>query len=387
MLQGTADSLDEATLVRLLSELGAEARPWRFEVAPNPCVGAAVLAGGEVVARGFHRVFGGPHAEIDALRRAAQTTVPKSAWDLMVVTLEPCSSQGKTGACVQQILQAGIPRVVVGSLDPDRRHQGAGLQQLRDAGLEVYLMEGHADLAKVAPHFLDWNSPDRLRRPRPWTVAKWAQTRTGQLQPPEDVGEGRWISCDESRTEVLQLRSHVDAIVTGVGTVLSDNPRLSVRAPVVTQRAPLRIVLDSFLRTPPDGNLFKPVETGEVAGEVVILTVAGAGGGRWRALEAAGARVHGLHTEDGHHVALREVQTWMWDQGLRRVLLETGPTLLNSYLQRGYVDQVRIYTGDVNGGRGTSMGPWLASAKLDGRLDRELGRDAVLEGFLFNDPR
>jgi len=386
MTQRTADSLDEARLVRLLADLGDQARRWRFEVAPNPCVGAAVLSEGRIVARGFHRAYGGPHAEVEALRAAAASDVPRDAWDLLVVTLEPCSSSGKTGPCVEEILSWGITRVVVGALDPDLRHQGVGLERLREAGVQVYLMEGHADLARVAPHFLRWTDPDRLRRPRPWLVAKWAQTRTGQLQPPEDVGEGRWISCEASRGEVLELRSRVDAILTGVGTVLADDPRLTVRPPASPPpegaTPPRRIVLDSFLRTSPGARLFAAPAEGEQAGPVVILTVAGADAARWRALEAAGAEVHGLHTEDGDHLSLREAQTWMWEQGLRRVLLEAGPTLLNAFLERGEVDQLRVYTGDVNGGRGVSMGSWLAAAPLEERLDREVGEDAVLESFL-----
>lgn len=386
-LQNIADSLDEAKLAQLLEELGREARDWRFEIAPNPSVGAAILSRGRVVARGFHRFWGGPHGEIDALNRAAQSDVPTSEWDLMVVTLEPCSSHGKTGPCVEAILAAGIKRVVVGALDPDPRHRGTGLERLREAGVEVFVLEGHSNLDEVSPHFLDWNIPERLRRPRPWTIAKWAQTRTGQLQPPEDVGEGRWISCDESRTEVLELRAHVDAVLTGVGTVLADDPRLSIRPPVESGKPPLRVVLDSFLRTPADGNLFKPCGPGERSGDVVILTVAGADASRWRALEQAGAEVVGLHTEDGDHLSLREVMSWLWDRGLRRVMLESGPTLLNALLDRGYVDQVRVYTGDVNGGRGVSMGMWLAGAKLRERLDRELGADAVLEAFLSEQQR
>ncbi len=387
MLQRTADSLDEQKLTPLLAQLGEEARTWRFAVAPNPCVGAAVLSRGKVVAKGFHRVFGGPHAEVEALAKAAKSQVDPDALDLMVVTLEPCSTEGKTGACVQAILKSGIRRVVVGALDPDARHQGAGLEALREAGVEVYLMEGHSELEKLSPHFLHWHAPERLRRPRPWVIAKWAQTRTGQLQPPEDIGEGRWISCDDSRSEVLELRGRVDAIVTGVGTVLADDPRLSVRTPVTCDQPPLRVVLDSFLRTPVDSHLFKPLHEGEAAGQVILLTVAGADAGRWRALEAAGAEIHGLHTEDGDHLSLREVETWLWNRGVRRALLETGPTLLNSFLDRGYVDQVRIYTGDVNGGRGTSMGTWLADASLEDRLDRELGVDAVLEGFVDENRR
>ena len=374
--------LDEALLCELLRELGEEARQHRFEVAPNPCVGAAVLSGGQVVARGFHQHWGGPHAEVAAFAAAGASAVPRADWEVLVVTLEPCSSEGKTGACVDAILASGIGHVVVGELDPDPRHRGQGLERLEEAGVSVHLLEGHARLEDVSPHFLRWTRPERLRRPRPWLVAKWAQTRTGQLQPPSDVGEGRWISSEASLHEVHHLRSRVDAIVTGAGTLLSDDPRLTVRAPADPASPPRRVVLDSYLRTPIEARIFEPAAEGEGAGPVTLLTIAGADASRWRALEEAGAEIHGLHGEGGDHVSLPDVLAWLWEQGVRRAMLETGPTLLSACLERDFVDQVRIYTGDVNGGEGVSMGTWLQGARLHERCDRESGPDAVLEAFV-----
>lgn len=382
MTRSATLGLDEALLCELLRELGEEAAAFRFEVAPNPCVGAAVLSMGKVVARGYHEVWGGAHAERQALAAAERSDVPRESWDLLVVTLEPCSTAGKTAACVDAILASGIPRIVVGELDPDSRHQGRGLERLRDAGVEVYLLEGHARLSDVSPHFLRWTRVDRLRRPRPWLLGKWAQTRTGQLLPPEDIGEGRWISSEVSRQEVHRLRGKVDAIVTGVGTVLADDPRLSVRAPGDPAQPPMRVVLDSYLKTPPSAQLLQPARAAEGAGPVHILTIAGADAARWRALEDAGAQVHGLHGEGGDHVSLLEALSWLWEQGVRRAMLESGPTLLKECLERSFIDQVRVFTGDVNGGRGASMGEWFQSARLLHRLDRESGGDAVIEAFL-----
>jgi diaminohydroxyphosphoribosylaminopyrimidine deaminase/5-amino-6-(5-phosphoribosylamino)uracil reductase len=223
---------------------------------------------------------------------------------------------------------------------------------------------------------------DRLRRPRPWTIAKWAQTRSGQLRPPEDVGGGRWISGPDALREVHVLRGRVDAIVTGVTTVLNDDPRLSVRPPGDSSKPPLRVVLDSYLRTPPTSRLFAPPATGEGAGELHILCQAGADGGRFRALEAAGAHVTGLHSSEEDQVALRDVQEWLWQRGVRRVLLEAGPRLLSRYFAQGFVDQIRVYTGSVSGGRGDSMAAWLTQLRLEGRIDREIGPDSVLESFV-----
>jgi diaminohydroxyphosphoribosylaminopyrimidine deaminase/5-amino-6-(5-phosphoribosylamino)uracil reductase len=385
MTQAARATLDETALRRLLEELAAEAVRFRFEVAPNPCVGAAVLAGKRVIGRGFHEVWGGPHAEVQALAAARASGVPQSEWDTLVVTLEPCSSVGKTPACTELVRSSGIRHVIVGALDPDLRHQGAGLRLLQEAGIDVLLCDDIAPLARVAPHFLSWTSQERVRRPRPWTIAKWAQTRTGQLIPPESVGGGRWISGPEARREVQLLRGRVDAIVTGVGTVLADNPRFSVRPPGDTSRPPARIVFDSYLRTPPDAALFAAPGPGEAAGPVRILCLAGLDGPRGRALVEAGAQIHALHVSSEREISLREAQAWMWEQGLQRVLLEAGPTLLSSCLAAGLVDQLRIYTGAVNGGRGPSLADSLARVKLETRLDRELAGDSVLEAFLLGE--
>lgn len=378
----TRETLDNQALHGLLASLSQEALRYRFEVAPNPTVGAAVLSGGHVVARGFHEVWGEAHAEVNALAAAALTDVPPSEWDTLVVTLEPCSSRGKTRACTDLILESGIRRIVVGAVDPDPRHCGTGLELLRSRGMSVELFEGAAPLERAAPHFLTWIGSERLRQPRPWTIAKWAQTRTGQLIPPPEIGSGRWISGREAHAEVQVLRGRVDAIVTGVQTVLRDDPRFTVRPPGNIAHPPIRVVLDSYLRTPPDAKLFQPPGAGNAGGEVHILCQAGANAARHHALEAAGAHITGLHASEHDHVLLRDVQTWLWDRGVRRVMLESGPQLLGRYLEAGLVDQVRTYTGNVSGGQGESMGTWLSQLHFEGRLDREVGDDSVLEAFI-----
>lgn len=372
---------EEASLRGLLAKLGEEAGEFRFRVAPNPCVGAAILSEGKVIARGFHERWGMPHAEIQALAAADKTGIPRDRWDILVITLEPCSSDGKTGPCVDAILAAGVKRVVVGCLDPDPRHRGRGIELLEEAGVEAQVLRNSAPLEEVAPHFLRWNEVERRRRPRPWTLAKWAQTRTGQLTPPPDVGDGRWISGPEALSEVQVMRGRVDAIVTGVGTVLADDPRLTVRPPGERAKPPLRVVLDSELRTREDARLFQPPGEEEAGGQVHILCRAGAAPQRHRALQSAGAEVHSLRPNSRGHVSLRGVQEWLWEKGVRRVLLEAGPTLLEAYFGAGFVDQVAVYTGNVNGGRGASMAHVLKPERLLQQAHREAGADGILEAF------
>lgn len=395
------------SIPELLERLGERARAFRFEVAPNPCVGAAVLSQGRVIGCGVHERWGGPHAEVNALAEAAASGVPRERWDALVVTLEPCSSTGKTGPCTQAILDAGIGRVVVGALDPDPRHQGQGIALLRDAGVDVEYLParggapGSWALEDVARHFVEWNDHERTRRPRPWLIAKWAQTLTGQLSPPEGVGEGRWISGPASLEEVHMLRGQVDAILTGIGTVKADDPRLSVRLPGDTTRAPLRVVFDSYLETPPDARLFQDPEPEfdveerrlENQGAVVILCKSGPNPARYRALEEAGARIVTLPGGDDGRISLRAATDWLWDAGVRRAMLEAGPVLTRAFHDADLLDQVRVYSGNVVGGRGATLAPLIhelldRDRRIGSRLDRESGQgvhrefgDAVIELF------
>ena len=295
--------------------------------------------------------------------------------------LEPRSTTGKTPPCVDHILASGIRTVIVGERDPDPRHRGRGLEPPRRPRASKSCCRRRRAFRGVAA-LLRWNAPDRLRRPRPWTIAKWAQTLTGQLSPPEAIGGGRWISSPPALAEVQLLRGRVDAILTGVGTIVNDDPRLTVRPPGDASRRPWRVVLDSWLRTPPGARLFAEPGPNEGAGEVYVACILGADQGREHALVRAGAHVHGLRGTDKHHLDLRGVHAWLWEQGIRRVLIEAGPRLLGSHLDAGFLDQVHLVTGSVRGGRGESLADRLARAKLLERRDREVGPDSVLEAFL-----
>lgn len=382
--KGTLRELGEREvehLEALLVELGRAAGAHRFEVAPNPCVGAAVLSDGVEIGRGFHREWGGPHAEIQALEAAAASGVPRERWDTLVVTLEPCCSHGKTPPCTEAILREPFRRVVVGALDPDPRHRGRGLEELRERGLDV-VVRNVTPLERVAPHFVEWTRPDRLRRSVPWVVVKWAQTRSGQLTPPRNVGGGRWITGHEALEDVHRLRARVDAIVTGVGTVLTDDPRLSVRPPAVALKAPLRVVLDTELSTPHGARLFLPDAPGESSGPVHIVTVAGTDPVRHRELSGAGATIHTLHPGDDGHPSLRETLGLLWNLGARRVMLEAGPRLVSSFFAFEYIDQLRVYTGNVNGGEGPSLARHLVPERLLGIEHSEIGDAARLQAFV-----
>jgi diaminohydroxyphosphoribosylaminopyrimidine deaminase/5-amino-6-(5-phosphoribosylamino)uracil reductase len=373
---------EEAHFRALLAALARASSAHRFEVAPNPCVGAAVLSDGVEIGRGFHRVYGGPHAEVLAIEAARESGVPRERWDTLLVTLEPCSSHGKTPPCTELLARDPFRRVVIGALDPDPRHRGRALALLRAQGSEVIHLRGAAPLERSAAHFLAWTDPDRLRRSVPWLIAKWAQTRTGQLSPPRSAPDARWVSGPAARAEVHALRARVDAILTGVGTVLADDPRLSVRTGAELARPPARVVLDSTLATPTAARLFAPSAEGESAGPVRIITRAGFDPGRYRALVQAGASIHALHPGDDGHVSLREALAILWTEGHRRILLEAGPRLLTAAFEADFVDQVRVYTASLNGGEGPSLARLLAPERLLEVERSESGDDARLDAFV-----
>ena len=299
-------------------------------VEPNPRVGAIALRGDDPVGRGWHRVFGGPHAEVEAIRDAESRGHRP---DGIVVTLEPCCAHGKkTPPCVDLLLARGIRRVFVGARDPDPRHQGRGIAQLRDAG--VVVEEG-----TFARQVLDENRPFLrwLTLDRPWTAAKWAMTLDGKSAT--RAGEARWISSPGARTLVHQLRAQVDAVVVGMGTVLADDPELTVRR--VLGETPLRVVVDPLAALPESSYLLR------TAREIPLLVLTGDAVDTHR-LETRGAkvlRVPALATPPGLRPRLDLRVGWreLRKGGLRRLLVEGGGKLTADLFHQGCIDQVYAF--------------------------------------------
>src|SRR3954471_4055359 len=199
------------------------------QTAPNPMVGAVVVRDGVVVGEGFHARYGEPHAEIVALRAAGD----RARGATMYVTLEPCNHFGKTPPCTEAILQAGVKRVVIASADPTAL-AGGGARHLPDYGVQVdFAVEEAAALELNAPFFFAATDPGR-----PWVTLKLALSRNDRMNDPS--GERRWITNEHSRQEVHRIRANADAIAVGVGTVLADDPQLTVRGPVKPRVAPVR---------------------------------------------------------------------------------------------------------------------------------------------------
>jgi diaminohydroxyphosphoribosylaminopyrimidine deaminase/5-amino-6-(5-phosphoribosylamino)uracil reductase len=330
-----------------LAERGAET------TRPNPVVGAVVLdAAGELVGEGWHERAGGPHAEVVALAEAGD----RARGGTIAVTLEPCNHTGRTGPCVVAVQQAGVRRVLVAVADPTPQARG-GAETLRAAGLDVETGVLAQEAERVNRRWLS-----AVRTGRPWVVWKFAATLDGRSAATD--GTSRWISSPESRADTHVLRASCDTIIAGSGTVLADDPALTVRdttgAPVAEQ--PLRVVVDSHGRTPAGAKVL------DGAAETWIATAAEVGS-----------------DADGR-VDLDALLVLLFDRGRRVALLEGGPRLAGAFLRADLVDEVVAYLaptllGDGHSAlAGTGITTLSDAVALDIEEVRRVGPDVRIAG-------
>jgi diaminohydroxyphosphoribosylaminopyrimidine deaminase/5-amino-6-(5-phosphoribosylamino)uracil reductase len=298
---------------------------------PNPRVGCVIAQRGRVIGEGWHERAGEAHAEVAALRAASG----QAAGGTVYVTLEPCSHHGRTPPCVEALIAARVARVVIAALDPNPLVDGKGAAALRAAAITVEsgLMEQEATELN-AGFFL------RMRTGRPLVRVKLAMSLDGRTALAS--GESRWITGDAARVDVQHWRARSSAVLTGVGTVLADDPRLDVRLPDDAggaRRQPLRVVLDTQLRTPARARLF------EVPGEVLILTaLASPDDAHAASLTERGARLESLPLED-RRLALPAVIDRLGELELNEVLVEAGATLAGELLRQSLADELLLYVG------------------------------------------
>jgi diaminohydroxyphosphoribosylaminopyrimidine deaminase/5-amino-6-(5-phosphoribosylamino)uracil reductase len=292
------------------------------QTAPNPMVGAVVVAGGTVVGEGYHARFGDAHAEVVALTAARGRTRGATLY----VTLEPCNHHGKTPPCVDAILDAGIARVVVAVRDASLAAAG-GAERLRRAGIQVDVGVDRDAACELNAAFFAAG-----HRHRPWVILKLAISADGAVADP--TGTHRWITGPESRREVHRMRAGVDAIAVGIGTVLADDPALTVREFPAPRVAPRRVVFDTTLRIPMDSSL---VRTARAIDTRVIAGATGAPADKINALIAAGVHV-------SMHGSLRDsLGALRSGDDVRSLLVEAGPRLAGSLLSEALVDRLVIF--------------------------------------------
>ncbi len=288
---------------------------------PNPRVGCVIVRDDQLVGEGWHRRAGEPHAEVYALEQAGE----RARGATVYLTLEPCSHHGRTPPCAEALLRAQPARVIVAGMDPNPQVAGRGLGLLKEAGIEV-----HGGLEQEQAEALNPGFLKRMRSGRPWLRLKVAASMDGRTALAN--GQSQWISGEEARGDVQHWRARSSALVTGIGTLLADDPGLNQRLDGV-QRQPVRVVLDSRLRTPPSAR------TLSLPGQVLLFASSLHGA---PALEAAGASVELIPPGSGG-LDLGAVLDRLGQLEMNEVLVEAGPTLAGSFLAAGLVDEMIVY--------------------------------------------
>ena len=321
----------------------AEAAKGRGRTSPNPAVGAVLVLGGKIVARGHHRGAGEPHAEIECLR-TYRRKVPTSA--ILYVTLEPCSTTGRTPPCTEALISAGVRHLVVGAIDPNPLHAGRGLAELKRSGVAVREHVLEAECAALNASFNKW-----IQTKRPFVIAKCGMTLDGRLTRPQN--EERWITSTAARRHANRRRAEVDAILIGAETLRADNPRLTVREVAGTCQ-PWRVVVSRSGRLPADAHVF----TDRFADRTLVF----------------------------RKKSLPEVLRALGEKKITSVLIEGGGDVLSQALDARLVDQVHIYVAPLLGGGpvfafpGRGVAVSSEALRLENARYEALGPDIFVSG-------
>lgn len=316
------------TLEQAMSHAVVLARRGTGYVSPNPRVGCVLLHHGTIIGEGWHQHYGGPHSEVEALRSCAN--LPPDA--TLVVTLEPCSHTGKTPPCADAIIAAGIRHVVVGCVDPNPLVAGRGIERLRSSGIRVDVGVGNDDCVELIRGFSTF-----ITTSRPYVALKLAQSLDGSIM--SSTRRSSWITSLASRQHVHALRAEFDAILVGVGTVIADNPLLSVRH--VDLPSPRRFVLDPHLRTPIDSQLVQTANTIPTT----ILTHPD------RVAEADSLRSYGVRVSatpiHEEKVNIASLLTLLHSENVTSLLLEGGAATASAFLEADAVDTLHLHVAPM----------------------------------------
>jgi len=344
---------------------------------PNPAVGCVILdRAGQVAGEGWHEYDLVEHAEVVALKVAAQHAGNRLLGGTAYVNLEPCNHTGRTGPCTEALIASGLRRVVAATIDPNPAVAGHGAERMRAAGMEVTLGVCQAEARRINEGFARWS-----QHKRPLVLMKVAMTLDGRIAPPagqHTLHEPYWITCEAARSAVQPLRWQADAALTGVDTVLADDPMLTDRSGLRRRRPLLRVVLDSALRMPLDSKMVATAQN-----DVVIFTVS-KDDARIHELQSRGVRVEVLPAEAGR-VPLAKVLDKLGEEGILTLLTETGTRLNTALLAAGLVDRAHLFVSPqimgsdaVPAFRGMAHPIRMAEVEVE-RYDNDLGLCSLLK--------
>ncbi|AAY60312.1 bifunctional diaminohydroxyphosphoribosylaminopyrimidine deaminase/5-amino-6-(5-phosphoribosylamino)uracil reductase RibD (plasmid) [Bacillus cereus] len=308
------------------------AKAMKGQTTPNPLVGSVIVNDNRIVGIGAHMKAGEPHAEIHAIRMAGE----QARGGTIYVTLEPCSHHGRTGPCAEAIVQAGIKKVVVATLDPNPLVSGRGIKILQDAGIEVLVGVCEEKSKKMNEVFNKY-----IMTKRPFVTIKSGVTLDGKIAT--SLSDSKWITSTEARQEVHQIRNENAAILVGANTVQKDNPSLTTRIP--NGRNPIRVILDSTLRIPMEANVVTDVEA-----PTWIFTTSNHAAEKRKALENAGVKV--FVTSGEKHINLHEMLDVLGQKGVSSLLIEGGGEVNASFIENKLMDKLILYFAPkIIGGR------------------------------------
>jgi diaminohydroxyphosphoribosylaminopyrimidine deaminase/5-amino-6-(5-phosphoribosylamino)uracil reductase len=347
------------------------------KVEPNPAVGCLIVKANQIVGKGWHKKFGEIHAEIMALEDCKTLGVnPRGA--RMYVTIEPCCHQGKTGPCTQAIIEAGLAKVFIATIDPSQHNNGRGVEQLRNAGIEVQTGICETEAKLLNAPFIKFASTGKC-----WTVLKWAQSIDGGVAYADKTDERKWISNELSRKDAQNLRRRVGAILVGINTVVADDPLLTARPS--RGKKPVRIILDSSLRIPLKSRVLRTAKKSPV----LIVT-------SQQALQANPKIAERISKKGADVLAYPDMQGrsnlhFLYDElakrGIAQMLVEGGPTVIASFLKEQAVDEIRVYICPKILGAQGSVNITEPMTELDRAVGlhyvdvKRFGDDVCLTGF------
>ena len=344
---------------------------------PNPMVGAVLVRNGKIVGKGYHRKAGSLHAEVVAIKDSRG----KAKGATLFVNLEPCVHYGKTPPCCDEIIRARISKVVIGMKDPNPLVNGKGIRKLKIHGIEVEVGVMEKEAEELNEAFIK-----SIKTGTPFVIMKSAMSLDGKIATRS--GQSKWLTSKESRKFVQELRLGVDGIMVGIGTILKDDPRLSLRIKKREVNPPAKIIVDSQLKIPLRAELF----SSKPDSEIIIATTASNGNERkLRKLRKMGAEIIQTRSRGGR-VDLQELMKELCRKGLRSILLEGGAELNASAINEGIVDKVfYFYAPILIGGRnakGTIGGEGITKLQDAGKIDikeiKKIGKDLLVIGYVRN---